>query len=136
MTGQAGRPRVRRAAMEWDVPTAEPSAQDVDERLRAGIGRTGLLQVLIDHDTPGSRRCPRCGWATTTSRRDCPSRLIANALLDRKPLPGWLAHLAGEIPGARTRRAAVSDDKRHGAADGLPGLFDPPPRTRPGGDHG
>ena len=122
--------------MEWDVEPAEVGAQGLDERLRTGAGRTGLLQVLIDHDTTGVRRCPRCGWATTSLRRNCPSRVIAQALLEHKPLPGWLDHLAEHVPGARTRPTASDADERRAAEDELPGLFAAPRRTPPGGDPG
>ena len=131
----SSRDRVRRAAMEWEVGPAEVGAQGLDERLRVGVGRTGLLQVLIDHDTTGMRRCPRCGWATTSLRRNCPSRTVAHALLEHKPLPGWLDHLAEHVPGARTRPTASDADERRAAEDDLPGLFPAPRRMPPGGDH-
>lgn len=136
MSRGSGRTRVRSAASDWTVPDRNPEPADVDERLRKGSGRTGRLQVLIDHDNPGSGRCPGCGWIPTTRSRDCPSRVLALCLLDRRPVPAWLAHLTGDIPGARPRRCAVSEDERRADDDALPGLFDPPPRTRPGGEHG
>lgn len=126
MTGQDSRSRVRRAAMEWDVPVEVARAEDVDERLRVGrSGRTGWMQVLIDHDTPGSGRCPSCGWATTSQRRDCPSRVVAKALLERTPLPTWLAHLVDVVPGARDRGGALSREQQRAAEDEMPGLFAP-----------
>lgn len=118
----------RRAAPEWDVAAATVAVDDVDARLRAGVGRTGQLQVLIDHDAPGGGRCPRCGWTAPTSRRDCPSRVIAKALLDRKPLPSWLAHLGPAVPGARVRETALTREQRRAAEDELPGLFAAPTR--------
>ncbi len=130
------RSRVRAAAAEWAVSERVPQPGEVDVRLRDGRGRTGQLQVLIDHDNPSTGPCPGCGWVPTTTRRDCPSRVIAKALLDRAPLPAWLAHLAGDVPGARSRQPLASADERRAAADASPGLFDPPPRTRPGGDRG
>lgn len=136
MNGGNSRDRVRRAAMQWDVEPAEVGAQGLDERLRAGAGRTGLMQVLIDHDIPGTGRCPRCSWAATSVRRGCPSRVIARALLDGKPLPGWLDHLAEHVPGARTQPVAAGADERRAAEDEFPGLFAAPRRTPPGGDPG
>ncbi len=130
------RSRVRAAAAGWAVPERVPQPDEVDVRLRDGRGRTGQLQVLIDHDNPTSGPCPACGWVPTTSRRDCPSRVIAKALLDRTPLPGWLAHLADDVPGARSRQAAASADDRRAAEDAPPGLFDPPVRDRSGGGRG
>ncbi len=112
--------------MEWDLPVAA-QADDVDGRLRAGrCGRTGWMQVLIDHDTPGLGRCPSCGWVATTSRRDCPSRVIAKALLEHKPLPAWLAHLAEHVPGARVKSTPESREQLRAAEDALPGLFEAP----------
>lgn len=130
---------MRAVAAEWQVPDRAPEIGEVDERLQAGAGRTGQLQVLIDHDTPSAARCPRCGWVPTTSRRDCPSRVIALALLERKPLPVWLAHLGAQVPGARSKRAAVSDAERREAEDAEAGLFEAPERVQPrrssAGDH-
>ena len=116
--------------MEWAVPAAV-QADDVDERLRSGrSGRAGRLQVLIDHDNPAGvgGRCPACGWAATFSRRDCPSRTIAKALLDGKPLPSWLAHLADVVPGARVKSTPASREQQRAAEDDLPGLFTAPAR--------
>ncbi|OLM28282.1 hypothetical protein Ae717Ps2_6621 [Pseudonocardia sp. Ae717_Ps2] len=117
-----------RPALEWDVPDPTPQAGDVDARLREPSGRTTQLQVLVDHDSPGISQCPRCDWRATTTRRDCPSRVIAKALLDRSPLPAWVAHLSDEIPGARRRETAQTRDARRQADDELPGLFDAPAR--------
>ncbi len=129
MNGPDGRSRVRRAAREWAVPVAAARAEDVDERLRAGrCGRTGWMQVLIDHDTPAGR-CPSCGWATTSARRDCPSRVIAKALLERAPLPAWLAHLAADVPGARVKSTPESREAQRAELDELPGLFAAPARA-------
>ena len=129
------RSRVRTAAAEWTVPERVPQAADVDVRLRDGRGRTGQLQVLIDHDNPSTGPCPGCGWVPTTTRRDCPSRAIAKALLDRKPLPAWLAHLADHVPAARTRDRALSREQQRAEEDEQPGLFAAPRRSAPGGEH-
>lgn len=129
MTGSDGRSRVRRVAMEWDVPVDTAWAEDLDERLRSGrSGRTGWMQVLIDHDVPGAGRCPSCGWAVT-SQRDCPSRVVAKALVDRAPLPTWLAHLVDQVPGARVRGEALSREQQRAVEDELPGLFTAPARA-------
>ncbi|WP_145981251.1 hypothetical protein [Pseudonocardia sp. HH130629-09] len=129
VTGRDGRSRVRQAAMEWDVPVDTARVEDLDERLRDGrCGRTGWMQVLIDHDTP-SGRCPGCGWATTSSRRDCPSRVIAKALLERAPLPAWLAHLVNDVPGARTKANAATREQQRAEMDETPGLFAAPARV-------
>ncbi|WP_130291509.1 hypothetical protein [Pseudonocardia sediminis] len=110
------------------MPVETARAEDLDERLRSGrCGRTGWMQVLIDHDTPVGR-CPSCGWATTSERRDCPSRVIAKCLLERAPLPAWLAHLADLVPGARLRSGPESRDQQRAALDDLPGLFAAPAR--------
>ncbi len=122
------RSRVRRAAMEWAVPVEVARPEDLDERLRAGrCGRTGWMQVLIDHDTPAGR-CPSCGWATTSARRDCPSRVIAKSLLERAPLPAWLAHLADAVPGARVKSTPESREQQRATEDELRGLFAAPAR--------
>ena len=128
VTGRDSRSRVRRAAMEWDVPVGAARLEDVDVRLLAGrCGRTGLMQVLIDHDAP-TGRCPRCGWATTGERRDCPSRVIAKALLERAPLPTWLVHLVDKVPGIAGPDGALSREAQRAAEDELPGLFEAPVR--------
>ena len=128
MTGRDSRSRVRRAASAWTVPVEAARLEDVDVRLLAGrCGRTGLMQVLIDHDTPAGR-CPRCGWAATSGRRDCPSRVIARALLEQSPLPTWLVHLADKVPGARGRDGGLSRETQRAAEDDLPGLFEAPAR--------
>lgn len=120
----------QRSRRDWPVPDPEVRAEDLDERLRAGVGRTGLLQTLIDHDTPGTGRCPRCGWAATTTRRFCPSRTVAKALIERKPLPARLAHLTGDVPGALvTTTPEQSRGERRASEDELPGLFDAPARS-------
>ena len=117
-----------RAALEWDVPDPAPQSGDVDARLREPCGRTTQLQVLVDHDSPRISACPRCGWRATTSRRDCPSRVIAKALLERAPLPAWVVHLTDDIPGARRRETAQTRHDRRQAEDELPGLFETPAR--------
>lgn len=117
-----------RTAREWAVPERAASADEIDPRLLRPTGRTDLLQVLVDHDTPAAGRCPGCG-SPVLQRRDCPSRVIALCLLENKPLPVRLAHLAEVVPGARTGRDSTAD--RHAereAQDALPGLFDAPAR--------
>lgn len=125
------RTRVRAVAAEWQVSARAPELAEVDERLQFGAGRTAQLQVLIDHDSPAAGRCQRCGWVPPPSRRDCPSRVIALCLLERKPVPAWLAHLAGQIPGSRTRQPALGDAERSAVEDAEPGLFEAPERVSP-----
>lgn len=119
-----------RGQREWSVPDPQVQTDDLDSRLLSGVGRTGLLQTLIDHDTPGVGRCPSCGWAATTTRRFCPSRQVARALIEHKALPAWLAHLADAIPGAQTSRASEqSVEEQRAAEDETPGLFEAPARS-------
>ncbi|MBC3189970.1 hypothetical protein H7X46_02695 [Pseudonocardia sp. C8] len=120
----------RRTAVEWRVPDRRPQATELDARLLEPTGRTGRLQVLVDHDSPAAGRCPGCGWVSTSRRGDCPSRVIALSLLERKPLPAWLAHLVGVVPGARVKRdSAVDRRAEREALDGWPGLFEAPVRV-------
>lgn len=135
MSRGSSRSRVGAVAAGWTVPERVPQSNDVDERLRDGRGRTGQMQVLIDHDNASTGPCPGCGWVPTTTRRDCPSRVIARALLDRTPVPVWVAHLVDDLPAAWTRGADVSREQQQADEDELPGLFPAPRRTAPGGDH-
>lgn len=121
--------RVRAVARDWAVPPPQPGLDETDERLRTGLGRTGLLQVLIDHDSPAVGPCPRCGWVPSSIRRDCPSRVMARCLLADAPFPTWLAHLGAQIPGARTGRTEAGEDERREAEDAAPGLFPAPARV-------
>lgn len=124
MVTVTGHPEHRR-----QVPGPAVNANEVDRRLLRAAGRTDLLQVLVDHDCPVVGRCPTCQWAVTSTRRECPSRMVALCLLERRPLPGWLVHLVGRVPGARTRRDSEVD--RHverEREDALPGLFEAPAR--------
>lgn len=115
---------------DWSVPDPQVQTGDLDSRLLEGVGRTGLLQTLIDHDTPGIGRCPRCGWAATTTRRFCPTRQVAKALIEHKPLPAWLAHLTDAVPGALSEQSkAQSLEEQRAAEDELPGLFESPVRS-------
>ena len=124
-----------RTAPEWQVPARVVQADEIDRRLLRPAGRTNLLQVVVDHDSPSVGRCPGCGWASTTRRRDCPSRVIAVALLENKPLPVRLAHLADVVPGARAGRDSSTDrDARRESEDAMPGLFAAPARTPEQGD--
>lgn len=119
-----GNPEHRR-----EVPEPAVKVDEIDRRLLRALGRTDLLQVLVDHDCPVVGRCPTCEWAVTSARKGCPSRVVALCLLERRPLPGWLAHLAGRVPGARMRRDPEVD--RHverEREDALPGLFEAPAR--------
>lgn len=129
MSRGSSRNRVRAVARDWDVQPPQPRLDETDERLRTGAGRTGLLQVLIDHDSPAAGPCPRCGWVPTSIRRDCPSRVVARCLLADEPFPTWLAHLSAQIPGAKTSRATEGEDERREAEDAAPGLFPAPARV-------
>ncbi|MBC3190926.1 hypothetical protein H7X46_07605 [Pseudonocardia sp. C8] len=120
MSGQSPR--------EWAVPERVVRPEEIDSRLLGPIGRTGLLQIMVDHDPPTVGRCPGCGWAVVR-RRECPSRVIARALLENTPLPARLAHLAAVVPGARVGRDQAMDrEARREAEDALPGLFAAPAR--------
>lgn len=122
-----------------DSTMRAPTAADIDARLRAGgAGRIELDRVIADHDTPAGTRCPHCGWPVGgRGQRACPSRAMARAVCDRRPLPGWLLHLVDDVPGARAPAAAVSPQQRWADEDALPGLFDAPARQQePGGCSG
>ena len=118
-----------RSAHEWTVTERAAGPDEIDPRLLRPVGRADLLQVVVGHDAPAAGRCPGCGWAVVARRRDCPSRVIALAVLEHKPLPARLAHLADLVPGARAQRDPAADrDAQHEAEDALPGLFDAPAR--------
>ena len=102
---------------------------DLDRRLVGLSGRTDRLQVLIDHDTSIAGRCPECGWATTPTRRDCPSRTVALCLLEARPLPSWLAHLTEQVPAVRARGQKPTDEQRRAEEDAADGLFPAPCRA-------
>lgn len=106
---------------------------DLDPRLAKVTGRTIRLQVLVDHSAQSVGRCPTCRWAVNPTRPGCPSHAVALALLENRPLPSWLAHLVGEVPGARTRAHQPGDDERRAAEDSAAGLFPAPRRVRPSG---
>lgn len=109
-----------------------PEVSDLDERLLAGAGSMQLAQVIVDHDAPTGAPCPRCGWKVGgRGQRTCPSRALARAIKDRRPLPGWLLHLVDDVPGARAPSAPVPPEQRWAADDGQPGLFAAPPRQPP-----
>jgi hypothetical protein len=106
-----------------------PGVADLDPRLVAGAGRIALLTVIAEHDTPAGARCPACGWRVgARGQRACPSRAMARAICDRRPVPGWLLHLVDDVPGARAPAAPVALEQRWTDEDALPGLFDAPPR--------
>jgi hypothetical protein len=106
-----------------------PAVGDLDPRLVAGAGRIVLLTVIAEHDAPAGTRCPGCGWRVGgRGQRACPSRAMARAICDRRPVPGWLLHLVDHVPGARAPAAPVAPAQRWATEDALPGLFDAPPR--------
>lgn len=121
MTGRA-----RHAADE--AVMRAPTVADVDSRLLSGVGRIELGRVMAEHDAPAGSWCPRCGWPVGGVHRVCPSRGLARAIRDNRAVPGWLLHLVDDVPGARAPRAPVDPEQRWAAEDGLPGLFDAPPR--------
>ena len=124
MVAVTGRP-----AHEWMVSEGAVQPDEIDLRLLRPAGRTDLLAVVVDHDSPGAGRCPGCGWSWVARGRDCPSRVIALALLENTPLPVRLAHLVDVVPGARVGRDSAADrDTRRESEDALPGLFDAPAR--------
>lgn len=119
-----------RPGPEWSVRAPAAAADDLDARLRRPAGRTDLLQVVVDHDLPAAGRCPGCGWSSVSGRRDCPSRVVALALLDNTPLRSRLAHLADVVPGARVAREGAEErHARREAEDAVPGLFEAPARA-------
>lgn len=113
--------------------TAAVRLADLDPRLAEITGRTIRLQVLVDHSAQSAGRCPTCRWAVSPTRPGCPSHVVALALLENRPLPSWLAQLAGEVPGVRVRTETPSDDDRRAAEDSAAGLFPAPRRVRPSG---
>ncbi|BBF99662.1 hypothetical protein C8E95_4870 [Pseudonocardia autotrophica] len=124
MVGVTGRP-----SPEWTAPERVARPEDLDPRLLRLTGRTGRLQVVVEHYVPGAGRCPACGWPVLR-RQECPSRQIAVCLLDGRPRPVRLAHLAEVIPGARTGRdTAAERDEQRRIEDGLLGLFTAPARA-------
>lgn len=106
---------------------------DLDPRLAEVTGRTIRLRVLVDHSAQSAGRCPTCRWAVSPTRPACPSHVVALSLLENRPLPSWLAHLAEEVPGIRVRIKPPSDDERRAAEDSAAGLFPAPRRVRPSG---
>ena len=115
---------------EWAVPARVVGGDEIDARLLRPAGRTGLVQVVADHDMPAVGRCPGCGWSSVSRRRDCPSRVIALALLENTPLPARLVHLVEVVPGVRAGRDTVAErDAARVREDGLPGLFAAPARV-------
>lgn len=108
-----------------DVAMRVPTAADVDPRLLAGTGRIELTGVIADHDTRPGLRCPRCEWPVGGAQRVCPSRALARAIRDHRPVPAWLMHLVDQVPGAR---APLDPADARAVEDALPGLFDPPTR--------
>ncbi|MCM3846336.1 hypothetical protein ND486_09045 [Pseudonocardia sp. DR1-2] len=106
---------------------------DLDPRLAEVTDRTIRLQVLVDHSARSAGRCPTCRWAVSPTRPGCPSHVVALSLLENRPLPSWLAQLAGEVPGIRVRAETPSDDERRAAEDSAAGLFPAPRRVRPSG---
>ena len=123
MVAVTGRP-----VHEWTAPERVVQPDEIDPRLRRPAARTDLLQVLVEHDAPAAGRCPGCAWPVVR-RSDCPSRAIVIALLENKPLPARLTHLAEVVPRARIGRDTGTDrDAQRDAEDALPGLFDAPVR--------
>lgn len=108
-----------------------PTVGDLDPRLLAGVPRSELLTVVVDHDAPPDGTCPGCGWRTGRAQRVCPSRALARAVRERRPVPAWLLHLVDAVPGALAP-TPVDVDAERAALDALPGLFDAPPRHTPG----
>lgn len=117
-------------AHEWTVPERVVRPDEIDPRLLRPAGRTDLLRIVVDHDSPAAGRCPGCGWSSVARRRrGCPSRLIALAVLENTPLPARLAHLSEVVPGARVGPDSAADrDTQREAEDAMPGLFEAPAR--------
>lgn len=108
-----------------------PTVGDLDLRLLAGAPRPELLAVVVDHDAPTAGTCPACGWRTGRGQKVCPSRALARAVRDRRPVPAWLLHLVDVVPGALAS-TPVDVDAERAVLDAQPGLFDAPPRRTPG----
>jgi hypothetical protein len=104
-----------------------PTVTDLDPRSAAGATRPELLAVVTDHDAPTDGRCPACGWQTGRGQRVCPSRALARTVRERRPVPAWLLHLVDAVPGAFAP-TPVDKAAERAELDGLPGLFDAPPR--------
>ena len=108
--------------------------EDLDPRLLSPTGRTERLRIVVEHYVPTAGRCPGCGWPVLR-RQECPSRQVALALLENRPLPVRLAHLADVVPGARAGRdSAAERDLLRDEMDAMPGLFAAPARTPVRGD--
>ncbi|WP_308817244.1 hypothetical protein [Pseudonocardia alni] len=113
-------------------PVAQP--EDLDPRLLSPTGRTERLRIVVEHYVPTAGRCPGCGLPVLR-RQECPSRQVALALLENRPLPVRLAHLADVVPGARSGRdSAAERDRLRDEMDAMPGLFAAPARTPERGD--
>ncbi|WFG44154.1 hypothetical protein [Pseudonocardia alni] len=113
-------------------PVAQP--EDLDPRLLSPTGRTERLRIVVEHYVPTAGRCPGCGWPVLR-RRECPSRQVALALLENRPLPARLVYLVDVLPGARAGRdSAAERDRRRDELDAMPGLFAAPARTPEQGD--
>lgn len=109
-----------------------PVAADLDPRLTAGATRLELLAVVTDHDAPTDGKCPACGWQTGRGQRVCPSRALARAVREHRPVSAWLLHLVDVVPGAVAPAARPSKDELRAAQDAAPGLFDALPRQTGG----
>lgn len=113
-------------------PVAQPD--DLDPRVLSPTGRTERLRIVVEHYSPTASRCPGCGWPVARGK-ECPSRQVALALLENRPLPVRLAHLADVVPGARAGRDSAADrDRLRDELDAMPGLFAAPARTPEQGD--
>ncbi len=129
MVGVSARP-----SSEWVLPERAAQPEDLDPRLLCPTVRTVRLQVVVEHYVVGAGRCPGCGWPVVR-RQECPSRQVAVCLLDSRPLPVRLAHLADVVPGARAGRDSAADrDRERAELDALPGLFAAPARSPERGD--
>lgn len=105
-----------------------PELAELDRRLLDGVARGELLAVFFDHDAPTGGACPTCGWVTSRARPACPSRVLARAVREYKPAPGWLLHLVDAVPGAIRPSERLSLAEQRAAEDAAPGLFEPPVR--------
>lgn len=109
-----------------ELAVRAPTVADLDPRLLTGAGRIELGAIIAQHDAPVGSCCPQCRWPVggLGQQRTCPSRALARAIRDRRPVPAWLVHLVDDIPGARTATPPVD----RAVEDARPGLFDPLPR--------